>query len=277
LYTEGKDQDEEEKQASLPPLDKGDALKLLGLFPEQHFTQPPPRFTEATLIKMLEQLGIGRPSTYAPIISTIQEREYVAKANGSFKPTELGFVVNDLLCQQFPGIMNTDFTARMEDELDEIASDKREWVSVIQDFYLPFEKDLTKASQMERVKLPDTPTGESCPKCGKPIIIKTGRFGKFLACSGYPECKFTRSFQIKVGVKCPLCGGDIVEKVSKKKRTFYGCSNYPNCTFAINQKPLPQPCPKCGSLMTLYRDKWAKCTKCKYRGKLQQVEYAGAV
>jgi DNA topoisomerase-1 len=269
LYVERKDQPEEEKGSSLPPLEKGDILKLLGLFPEQHFTEPPPRFTEATLIKMLEQYGIGRPSTYAPILSTIQEREYVSKVNGGFQPTDLGFVVNDLVCQYFPGIIDIKFTARMEDELDEIADEKRDWVGVIKDFYTPFEKDLTKATQlMERVKLPDQVTEEICPECGKPLVIKTGRYGKFLACSGYPDCKFTKSYQIKVGVSCPECGSELIERINKKKRTFYGCSNYPDCTFATNYRPLPQPCPKCGGMTTLYRQKWARCIKCGNRERL---------
>ncbi|MCJ7744425.1 MAG: type I DNA topoisomerase, partial [Dehalococcoidales bacterium] len=230
LYTESKDQDEEEKPSPLPLLKDGDALNLLGLFSEQHFTQPPPRFTEATLIKTLEQFGIGRPSTYAPIISTIQEREYVTRVSGVFKPTELGVIVNDLLGQYFPDIVDIQFTARMENALDEIADEKRAWVGVVQDFYAPFQYSLEKATeQMARVKLPDQVVEETCPKCSKPLVVKTGRFGKFLACSGYPECKFTKSFQIRLGVKCPECGSEMVEKVNKKKRTFYGCSNYPNC------------------------------------------------
>ena len=271
LYTEQKDQaDEEKKGDSLPPLEKGDALTLLGLFPEQHFTQPPPRFTEATLIRTLEQWGIGRPSTYAPTLSTIQEREYVSKVKGSFQPTELGFIVNDLLGQHFPDIVDVEFTARMEDELDDIAEKKRDWVGVIQDFYTPFEKSLNNAFlRMDKVKLPDEVTEETCPKCGKPMLVKTGRYGKFLACSGYPDCKYTKSFQIKIGVSCPRCGGEIIEKISKKKRTFYGCSNYPDCEFAINYKPLPQPCPKCGSLLTVYRGNQAKCSKCAYKGKIE--------
>ena len=270
LYAAGKDE-EEKKSRLLPPLEKGDKLKLLGLSPEQHFTQPPPRFSEATLIKMLEQWGIGRPSTYAPILSTIQGRDYVTKVSGSLKPTELGSVVSDILIKYFPDIVDIEFTAHMEDELDKIANENTDWVGVVRDFYTPFAKDLEKAAQlMERVKLADELTEESCPKCGKPMVVKSGRFGKFLACSGYPECKHTTSFQIKTGVSCPECGSEIVEKVSKKKRTFYGCSNYPNCQFAINFKPLPQPCPKCSGLLTEYRQKWAKCTKCSYRGKLQQ-------
>ena len=273
LYTEGKDEAEEErgKSSPLPRLERGDELKLLGLFPEQHFTQPPPRFTEATLVKMLEQWGIGRPSTYAPTLSTIQERGYVIKANGSFKPTELGLVVNDLLSRYFPNIVDIEFTARMEDELDEIADKKRDWVGVVQDFYTPFEKSLQNASRlMEKVKLADELTEEICPQCGKPLAIKTGRYGKFLACSGYPKCKYTKSFQIKIGVSCPQCGSELIERLSKKKRTFYGCSNYPDCKFATNFRPLPYPCPKCGGLLTLYRGKQAKCTKCNYKGKLAE-------
>ncbi|MFC1930820.1 type I DNA topoisomerase [Chloroflexota bacterium] len=271
LYSEGKDEADEEKKTPLPHLEKCDVLKLIALFPEQHFTQPPPRFTEATLVKMLEQWGIGRPSTYAPILSTIQERGYVTRDKGSFQPTELGFIVNDLLIQYFADIVNIKFTANMEEELDDIAAKKRDWVSVVQDFYTPFEKDLENAFQLaEKVKIADELTEETCPKCGRPLAIKMGRFGKFLACSGYPECKFTKSFQVKIGVKCPQCGGELIERMSKKKRRFYGCSNYPDCQFATNFKPLPQPCPRCGGLLTLYRGKWGKCTKCEYRGKLQQ-------
>ncbi|MBA7650689.1 DNA topoisomerase 1 [subsurface metagenome] len=272
LYTEGKDEAEQEAKVSLlPRLEKGDELDLLGLFPEQHFTQPPPRFTEATLIKMLEQWGIGRPSTYAPILSTIQERGYVNKFKGNFQPTDLGIIVNDLMCQYFPDIVDIEFTARMEDELDEIANEKRDWVHVVQDFYTPFEKSLENASKlMDKVKLADELTEEVCPECGKPMVVKHGRYGKFIACSGYPECKYTKSFQVKIGVKCPDCGSELVQKVSKKKRTFYGCSNYPNCQFATNFRPLPQPCPKCGGLLTLYKVKWTKCSKCKYKGKTEQ-------
>ncbi len=272
LYTEGKDEAEKEepKVSLLPRLEKGNELELLGLFPEQHFTQPPPRFTEASLIKMLEQWGIGRPSTYAPILSTIQERGYVNKTRGSFQPTDLGVIVNDLLCQYFPDIVDIEFTARMEDELDEIASENRNWVNVVQDFYTPFEKSLENATRlMEKVKLADEPTDEICPE-GHPLVVKHGRFGKFLACSHYPEHKYTKSFQVKIGVKCPQCGGELIERLSKKKRVFYGCSNYPDCQFATSLKPLPQPCPKCGGLLTAYRKNWTKCIKCEYKGKLQQ-------
>jgi DNA topoisomerase-1 len=272
LYSEGKDEAEEEKQIpTLPQLEKGDRLELIELFPEQHFTQPPPRFTEATLVKMLEQWGIGRPSTYAPIISTIQERGYVTKTGGSFQPTELGIVVNDLLNKYFSDIVDIEFTAHMEDELDKIAHENKDWVMVVQDFYIPFEKSLENATElMEKVKLEEL-TEEICPQCNKPLVIKFGRYGKFVACSGYPECKYTKPFLVKIGVKCPQCGGEIVEKLSKKKRIFYGCSNYPDCHFAINLRPLPKPCPKCGGLLTTYRRNWTKCTKCEYKGKLKET------
>jgi len=270
LYSEGRDEAEEEGKISLPKLEKGDDLTLLGIFPEQRFTQPPPRYTEATLVKTLEQFGIGRPSTYAPTISTIQERDYVNKTKGVFQPTELGFATNDLLVQHFPDIINEKFTADMENELDEIADNKRKWPSVIQDFYTPFEKDYEEAVKTaEKVKLADEPTGDMCPKCGKPLLVKTGRFGKFIACSGYPECKYTQSFQIKVGAKCPNCGKDLIQRVSKKRRTFYGCTGYPDCTFITNFKPLSQPCPQCKGLLTQH-GKQAWCIKCEYKGKIEE-------
>jgi DNA topoisomerase-1 len=270
LYTEGKDEAEEKPSPTLPPLEKDDKLKLIDIFNEQHFTQPPPRFTEATLIKMLEQWGIGRPSTYAPILSTIQEREYVDKTGGSFKPTELGFIVNDLLAKHFPDIVDIEFTAHMEEELDKVANENKDWVTVVQGFYIPFEQSLHNATElMERVKLEEV-TDETCPKCGKPMVIKFGRYGKFVACSGYPECKYTKPFLVKIGVKCPQCGGEIVERRSKKKRIFYGCSSYPDCRFIINARPLPQPCPQCGGLLTIYRRNLAKCNKCQFVGKVRE-------
>jgi len=272
LYSEGKDEaDEEEKKDTLPLLRKNEDLKLLGVYLEQRFTQPPPRFTEATLVKMLEQWGIGRPSTYAPTLSTIQDREYVTRVRGSFQPTELGVLVNDLLNQHFADIMDIQFTASMEAELDDIAKKNRNWASVVQNFYTPFDKDLTNAlERMEKVKLPVELTDEVCPKCGKPLAVKMGRYGKFLACSGYPECKYTQSYLVKTGVKCPECGHELVERVSKKKRVFYGCSNYPECQFAIFHKPITDPCPKCGGLVTQYRGQYTRCTKCDYKGKLKR-------
>ncbi|MDD5509899.1 MAG: type I DNA topoisomerase [Dehalococcoidales bacterium] len=275
LYIAGKDEDEAEEKKSplLPHLERGNKLELIELFPEQRFTQPPPRFTEASLIKVLEQNGIGRPSTYATILSTIIEREYVNKDKGSLQPTELGIIVNDQLTQHFANIINVEFTARMEEELDEIGSRKRGWVEVLNDFYTPFDESLKSAAElMEKVKIADEQTEESCPRCGKPLVVKYGRYGKFISCSGYPECKYTRSYEIKTGVNCPEpgCNGSIVEKINKKKRTFYGCNRWPECDFAINTRPIPRPCPKCGGLLTLYRRKQTKCTKCDYKGKLEE-------
>ena len=223
---------------------------------------------------MFEQEGIGIPSTNAPIHYTIQDREYATKVKGSFQPTELGIVVNDLLVQHFPTIINMKFTARMEEELDEIArGENNDWVSTMREFYVPFSQSLEKASElMTRVKLPDELTEETCPKCGKSLAIKSGRYGKFLACTGYPECKHTKSYQIKTGVKCPECGNELIEKVNKKKRTFYGCSNYPDCTFATNNKPIPEPCPQCGGLLTAYRSKWSKCNSCGHKTRLEESE-----
>ena len=278
LYSEGKDEDENEDQKAvrLPELKAGDELVLLRLFPEQHFTQPPPRYTEATLIKALEQKGIGRPSTYAPILSTIQERGYVVKDNGKLCPDVVGIVVNDLLTQHFPKIVDLGFTARLEKELDEIAQGKKEWVSVLRGFYTPFEEVLRIASgAIEKITIVKM-TEEICPDCGRPMLIKTGRYGKFLACSGYPECKRTMPFLIKVGVACPQCGKELVERVSKKKRVFYGCSGFPQCQFATNRRPLPQPCPQCGKLLITYQDGWAKCTACEYKGRLADLQKVGA-
>ncbi|HXY73719.1 MAG TPA: type I DNA topoisomerase [Dehalococcoidales bacterium] len=264
---EGKTNDEDVIGA-LPKLEKGNQLIYIPpVQSEQKFTQPPPRYTEASLIRALEEKGIGRPSTYAPILGNIQDREYVTKTSGIFKPTDLGTTVTDLLIKNFPDIVDIEFTAKMEDTLDEIADDKKEWVDVIRKFYSPFEKTLETAKEgLERVKLPDEITTEICEKCGKPMAVKVGRFGKFLACTGYPECKTTKRYAIKTGVKCPECGGQIIQRLSKKNKTFYGCDSYPKCTFAMSTRPLPQPCPQCGGLLTEYREGKVKCTKCKYRG-----------
>ena len=282
LYSEGKDEagedEKEKKNTTIGKLVQGDALDFIDIFPEQRFTQPPPRYTEATLVKVLEQNGIGRPSTYAPIISTIQEREYVNKTGGVFQPTELGFLVNDFVLQNFPDIVDIKFTAKMENELDEIANEKRDWVEVIRNFYGPFAKTLEAAGNIERVKFEEKPTGESCPNCGKPIVEKEGRFGKFLACSGYPECKYTKSIKKEIGIKCPDCGGELLERKSKKGRTFYGCANYPECKFATSLKPTTQKCPQCGGMLAQGRGKYVKCVKCDYKsgtaGKAEAKEEA---
>ncbi len=270
LNAEDKEKNKESTCSPLPAMEKGDELSLLNLFPEQRFTQPPPRYSEATLIKLLEQVGIGRPSTYAPTLSVIQEREYVKKLKGNLVPTDLGLVVSDMLARYFSPIVNIEFTANLEDKLDKIANENFDWIQVVRSFYAPFIKDLENASKsIEKVKLADEETGEMCPKCNRPIVVKSGRFGKFLACIGFPECKYTASFQIKTGVKCPECGYEIIGKRNKKKRLFYGCSNYPNCTFATNLKPLSHPCPNCNSLLIIHRSNWQKCFKCDYKERLK--------
>lgn len=275
LYIEGKDESEDGQAsaASIPVLVPGDDLNLLDLFSEQRFTQPPPRYTEATLIKALEQKGIGRPSTYATIISTIQERGYVRKEKGRFGPEEIGMIVNDLLVEHFPQIVDLHFTAEMEKELDEIAQGDKNWVSVLQDFYIPFDAILQNASQSiakrDLTKLSD----ETCPLCGRPMVIKVGRFGKFLACSGYPDCKKTMPFLVRVGIRCPQCHqGELIERISKKKLRFYGCSRYPDCDFTISRKPISQPCPQCGKLLVESRGEWAVCMDCKHKVKIDELE-----
>jgi DNA topoisomerase I len=273
VYSESRDEDERrESFVSLPKLRIRDKLIYLGTFPEQCFTQPPPRYTEATLIKALEQKGIGRPSTYAPILSTIQERDYVNKADGKFHPTELGTTVNKILTAHFPKIVDPGFTAQMEEQLDEIAQGKYEWIAALQEFYPPFEDMLNKAwVNLEKVSMNQV-SEETCPKCGRPMVIKVGRFGKFLACSGYPECKTTMPYLVKTGVSCPQCGGELVKRISKKKRVFYGCSKYPKCQFTVNRKPIAQPCPDCGKLLVQYSGDWAKCVACQRKVKLSGLE-----
>ena len=274
LYSEGKDEAEDEKAENpLPDLVKGESLNLLGLSPEQHFTQPPPRYSEATLVKALEERGIGRPSTYAPTLSTIQDRSYVERIDGRFHPLELGFVVTDILIEHFPDVVDLGFTAQMEEELDQIAQGERGWVPFLQDFYDPFEKTLKTADErMERVKVAEETTDEICSICGRPMVIKWGRYGKFLSCSGYPECKNSKPFLVKTGVKCPKCGGEVVQKQSKKKRFFYGCANYPDCDFTTPNKPIPQPCPECGGLLVIRGKNRAKCIKCEASVSLDEIE-----
>jgi len=296
VYLEAKDEDSQEEEAStLPDLKEGDPLKLLELLPKQHFTEPPPRFTEASLVKSLEEFGIGRPSTYAQICSNIQEKDYVLKQDKRFKPTTLGVLVNELLVKHFPNILNVRFTAQMEQELDDVEEGKRKWVDALRDFYTPFEQTLSKAKiEMKDMKRMQVETHLKCGKCGSilvirwgrhgeflacsnypecktthefvrddkgvieiqeqeikgecekcksPMIVKRGRFGPFLACSAYPECKFTKP--IPVGVDCPRCKADLVQRRSRRGKVFYGCSKYPDCDFASWNRPLPEECPQC--------------------------------
>ncbi len=264
--------EDESEGANIPPLEKGDTVDLVDVLPNQHFTQPPPRYTEASLVKTLEEFGIGRPSTYAPIISTIQERGYVERDQKRLHPTDLGLVVNEMVTKYFPDIINVDFTARMESELDKIAVGEMDWVNVLREFYAPFEKALHIAeAEMPKVEVGDTPIGEQCPKCGHELVLKFGRFGKFIACSNFPECRYTRPYVEKIGVKCPKDGGEIVARKTKKGRTFYGCSNYPECDWTSWKRPLPTPCPDCGGLMVVQSKKFAQCTVCHHRFEMDSL------
>ncbi len=293
------EKEEDEEEGILPPMKEGDELELIELVPKQHFTQPPPRYTESSLVKELEEKGIGRPSTYATIITTLLERGYVELKDRKFHPTSLGLLVSELLVENFPAIMDVGFTARMEEKLDEIEAERVSWTEVLEEFYRSFSQDLQKAeremrevrkeriptdircelcgSLMEirwgkygeflscsafpqcknakmfvrdeegRIKIVKENTDERCPKCGGPMVVKEGKFGRFLACERYPECDGTKP--LGTGVKCPVegCGGEIVERRTRKGRTFYGCSRYPECNFVLWQRPVPRPCPQCGS------------------------------
>jgi DNA topoisomerase-1 len=243
----------EEDEKLLPTMQVNEKLDLHGLKPEQHFTQPPPRYTEASLIKELEEQGIGRPSTYVTIISTIQDRGYVEQEQRRFVPTQLGWIVNEVMNKHFPDIVDIGFTADMERKLDDIEEGRRSWTEFLHNFYGDFKTTLGKAeAEMERVQKPVEELDEQCPECGRNLIIRSGRFGRFISCSGFPECRYGRSVVNKTGALCPQCGGDIVErKTRQKKRIFYGCNNYPACNFAIWERPVPDLCPKCGGLMVI--------------------------
>ena len=270
VYELGRDEGDEDEldKGALPAVETGESLNLQQLLPEQHFTQPPPRFTEAMLVKALEEQGIGRPSTYAPTIATLQARNYVAVEERKLVPTEVGFVVNDILVQHFPAVFDIGFTSQLESELDEIASGERKWIPTLHQFYGPFTKSLQSAEQtMERVKIRDEPTDEICELCGRPMVIKLGKFGKFLACSGFPDCRNARPLLTRIGIECPTCHqGEVVERRSKKGRKFYGCERYPECDFVSWNKPVAQPCPQCGSfMMEVGRGGQLKCSSCTYQ------------
>ena len=282
LKVTGESEEEDDGRKKLPELTAGEALSLEAIDPEQHFTQPPARFTEATLIRALEEDGIGRPSTYAPIVATIQDRGYVERVERTLRPTELGNIVNDLLVEHFPDVVDPSFTAQIEEHLDQVADGEQDWVPVVQEFFDPFAKDLEKAaSLMEKVEIADEPSDEVCEcagtcgdacvaaqaeagtsVCGKPMVIKLGRFGKFLACSGFPECRSTRTMVVRIGVTCPKCGSDVIEKKTRKGRTFYGCISYPGCDFASWQRPVPERCTVEGGLQVLQAGGRIACTVC---------------
>ena len=251
LYVAGTDEDEED-EGKLPKINEGDALKLKELSGNQHFTQPPARYTEASLIKTLEETGVGRPSTYASILSTITQREYVVREQKQIKPTELGEATTNLLKEKFPKIVNVKFTAGMEAQLDDVESGKTDYIQMLHDFYGDFEATLAKAKvdmKGQKIRLKEDETDIKCDKCGRNMIIKSSRFGKFLACPGYPECKNTKPLVLETKATCPVCGGKVIEKKTKKGYAFYGCGNYPECNFMTWDKPTDETCPQCGKYL----------------------------
>ena len=280
VYLEGRDDsDDSDDKNSLPALSEGDALNCSKLEANQHFTEPPPRFTEATLIKAMEEKGIGRPSTYAPTIGTLVDRMYVERERNRITPTKLGITVTDLLTEYFTNIMDLDFTAKMEEELDDVSRGEREWIPMLGEFYGPFQQALGDADEkMPKIRM-DEETDEVCDcsgsdkcehadLCEKPMVIKTGRFGRFMACTGFPDCRNTKPILKTVGVSCPKpdCGGEIVERRARGRgRSFFGCSNYPNCDLILNQRPLPTPCPECGGLMIQKNRNNMACTVCSWQ------------
>ncbi|MFJ7638605.1 type I DNA topoisomerase [Peribacillus sp. NPDC097206] len=270
VYVEGTDDSVEEKENTLPDVKKGDQFFSKDVEPKQHFTQPPPRYTEARLVKTLEELGIGRPSTYAPTLDTIQKRGYVTLDNKRFIPTELGEIVLELIREFFPYILDAEFTAKMEQEFDGVEAGSVEWVNVIDDFYKDFAVDLAKAeAEMEKIEIKDEPAGEDCEECGHGMVFKMGRYGKFMACSNFPDCRNTKPIVKEIGVKCPKCKeGNIIERKSKKRRLFYGCDTYPGCDFISWDKPLPRNCPKCeGTLVEkkLKKGVQVQCMDCDFK------------
>ncbi|WP_086444447.1 type I DNA topoisomerase [Candidatus Enterococcus lemimoniae] len=264
VYVEGRDDGKEDKENILPDLVEGDKVNALDIEPKQHFTQPPARFSEATLIRALEENGVGRPSTYAPTLETIQRRYYVKLTNKRFEPTELGEIVNSLIVEFFPQIVDVHFTASMEGDLDKIGVGTEKWVEVVDRFYRPFEKELTNAEEkIEKIQIKDEPAGFDCDLCGHPMVIKLGRYGKFYACSNFPECRNTKAIVKEIGVTCPVCNeGQVIERKSKKNRLFYGCSRYPDCDFTSWDKPIGRPCPKCGQYLVEKKVKGGKQVVC---------------
>jgi len=264
LYTESKDTDEK-KEAKLPPLSVGDTPATEKIEKEQHFTQPPARYTEASLIKTLEELGIGRPSTYSPTITTIINRGYIVRNKKVLMPTELGMIVNNLMCENFKDIVDVTFTANMEESLDKVEEGNLNWHNLISEFYSPFEKTIKEAEEkIGNVEIKDEESDVICEKCGRTMVYKQGKFGKFLACPGFPECRNTKTIVKTVGIKCPKCGSDIIEKKSKRGKIFYGCSSYPKCDFNSWDMPTNDKCEKCGSMMFMKigRGKRKYCPEC---------------
>lgn len=274
VYIEGQDEETEDGENKLPVLEVGNTVKAVNIDENQHFTQPPPRYTEARLVKTMEEKGIGRPSTYAPTLDTIQKRNYVKVDQKKFYPTELGIIVNESVKEYFPEIIDIDFTVNMETLLDKIASGDMEWKKVISTFYGDFKTHVERAeSEMEKIEIKDEPAGEDCEKCGSPMVYKMGRYGKFMACSNFPDCRNTKAIVKTIGVPCPKCkDGEVVERKSKKNRIFYGCSNFPECDYISWDKPIARNCPKCDTqLVERKKGKQTQvvCTNCDYDEKPQ--------
>ena len=276
VYVEGDDdnKDDKEKDRILPPLEKGEKITYGEIDPKQHFTQPPPRYTESRLVRTLEELGIGRPSTFAPTLDTLQKRGYATLDAKRFIPTELGGIVHKAVNEFFPDIIDVEFTAQMEKQLDDVEEGNKEWKEVIHDFYKGFEKNVEYAdAEMEKIEIKDEPAGEDCEKCGMPMVYKLGRYGKFMACSGFPDCRNTKAIMKPIGVTCPTCKvGQVVERRSKTRRIFFGCDQYPECEYVSWDKPVARPCPKCENTLVEKKSKkgvHVECTECEYQEDVQ--------
>jgi DNA topoisomerase-1 len=280
VYVDVKDEDngeEDDLDRQFPELEEGLLLDLLALLPEQHFTQPPPRYTEASLVRALEEFGIGRPSTYASILNTIQQRGYVHREEKRLHPTEVGFVVNDLLVENFDQIVDVGFTAEMEDALDRVSTGEQDWVPMLHEFYQDFKADVEQAFEhVPNVELGNEEIGRACPKCGSPLVIRWGRYGKFIGCSTFPTCRHTEPWLDYIGVPCPECGSELVERKTRKGRTFYGCSTYPTCEWTSWKRPLATPCPVCGGLLIVQNKEWAQCTACEEQVPLDSMPETAA-
>jgi len=277
VYEEAKNEDspsqEDEENVKIPAgLVEGQVQDLVRLIPERHFTQPPPRFSEASLVQVLEENGIGRPSTYAPILSTIQQRGYVQRAEKRLTPTDTGIQVNDLLVQYFPEIVDIKFTAHMEDDLDKVAAGEMKWTAALREFYEPFKELLiTAQAEIPITKSGPEPIGRACPDDGGELVIRYGRYGRFISCGNFPACRYTEPWLEKIGVKCPKDGGELVESKTRKGRTFYGCANYPACDFTSWKRPLARPCPNCSGLLVVANKREAQCTNCQQTFQLEDM------
>jgi DNA topoisomerase-1 len=277
VYEEARNEDaraeEDEENVKIPAdVAEGQAHDLVRVIPEQHFTQPPPRLSEASLVQLLEEYGIGRPSTYAPIISTIQQRGYVQKVEKRLAPTDVGIQVNDLLVEYFPEVVDVQFTAHMEDDLDKVAAGEMDWTAALREFYEPFKELVIRAqAEIPITKSGPEPIGRKCPEDGGELVVRYGRYGRFISCGNFPACRYTEPWLEKIGVICPQDGGEIVERKTRKGRTFYGCANYPACDFTSWKRPIAQPCPNCSGLLVMANKRQVQCTKCENIYSLEEI------